>query len=27
MDFFDKLPAKSQNKKLHFILRFCRCGG
>ena len=21
-DFFDKLPAKSQNKKLHFILRF-----
>jgi len=22
MDFFDKLPAKSQNKKLHFISRF-----
>ncbi|MEI3091959.1 MAG: hypothetical protein V8S83_06595 [Oscillospiraceae bacterium] len=21
-DFFDKLPAKSQNKKLYFILRF-----
>ena len=21
-DFFDKLPAKSQNIKLHFILRF-----
>jgi len=20
--FFDKLPAKSQNKKLHFILQF-----